>query len=114
MKVLVHADQSVGDFTALNSLVDGVVTGALKHVSDRVTRVEVHLGDENGDKSGADDKRCMMEARLEGRRPVAVTHHADTFDAAVHGAAGSLTKVIVGVLGRSASRRNALGGSTDW
>ena len=34
--------------------------------SAHITRVEVHLGDENAGKRGSDDKRCMMEARLEG------------------------------------------------
>lgn len=111
MKVLIHADPSVGDYDTVTSRVSDVVTGALKHVSDRITRVEVHLGDENGAKGGADDKRCMMEARLEGRQPVAVTHHADTVDAAVHGAAGNLAKVIDGVLGRSASKRGTPDGT---
>jgi hypothetical protein len=36
--------------------------------------VEVHLSDENGKKGGSHDKRCMMEARLEGHQRGALTH----------------------------------------
>jgi hypothetical protein len=50
------------------------------------------LGDENGAKGGQDDKRCMMEARVEKRHPIAVTHHAATLDEAIAGAAGKLRR----------------------
>lgn len=36
-----------------------------------ISRVEVHLSDEDGKKGGQNDKRCMMEARLDGRQPAA-------------------------------------------
>jgi hypothetical protein len=58
---------------------------ALSRVSDHITRVEVHLSDASDRKSGSNDKCCMMEARLENRRPIAVTHEAETLDHAVDG-----------------------------
>jgi len=42
----------------------------------------------------------VMEARLEGRQPVAVTHHAPTVDQAVDGAAAKLARLIESTLGR--------------
>ena len=45
---------------------------ALEHVSDRVTRVEVHLRDDKQGRDGHDDKRCTMEVRLAGEQPMAV------------------------------------------
>jgi hypothetical protein len=45
----------------------------------------VHLGDENGHKRGGNDKRCMMDARLDGRPPIAVTQQAPPLDQAVDG-----------------------------
>jgi len=60
----------------------------------------VHLSDENADKSGEHDKRCLMEARLEGRQPIAVTHRAATLDQAIDGAADKLTQMIESTLGR--------------
>jgi ribosome-associated translation inhibitor RaiA len=73
---------------------------ALSRFSDRITRVEVHLSDQNSDKSGQDDKRCMMEARIEGRQPTAVTHQAATLDDAVDGAADKLKRSIESTLER--------------
>ena len=101
MQVLLNSDHSVADFAAMSTHVSAVVDEALNHFRDHVTRVEVHLGDENGKKPGPDDKRCMMEARLDHRKPIAVTHHADTVESAVHGAAQSLAKAIDRAIGRA-------------
>ena len=57
-------------------------------------------GDQNSDKSGQDDKRCMMEARLEGRQPTAVTHQAASLADAVDGAADKLKRSLESTLAR--------------
>ena len=101
MQIQMNTDGNIEGHEALATQVSSVVENALKHVSDHITRVEVHLSDENSDKKGGnDDMRCVMEARLEGRQPVAVTHHAATVDQAVDGAAGKLTRMIESTLGR--------------
>jgi hypothetical protein len=46
-----------------------------------------------------------MEARLEGRQPIAVTHQAATMDQAVNGAAEKLTGAIESIIGRQRDRR---------
>ena len=109
MQVLLNSDHSVADFAAMSTHVDAVVGEALNHLRDHITRVEVHVGDENGKKPGPDDKRCMMEARLGNRKPIAVTHHADTIESAVHGAARRLAKALDKVIGRSAGASEARG-----
>jgi len=100
MQVLVNTDHNIQGHEALAAQVSEVVDNALNRVSDHITRVEVHLDDENGDKHGPNDKRCVMEARLEGRQPIAVTHRAATLDQAVDGAADKLTRLIESTLGR--------------
>jgi ribosome-associated translation inhibitor RaiA len=108
MQIQVHTDHNIEGHQALIDHVSGVVERALNRVSEHITRVEVHLSDVNGDKSGPNDKRCVMEARLEGRQPVAVTHQAATLDQAVDDAADKLTRLIESTLGRrsdQASRR---------
>jgi hypothetical protein len=42
----------------------------------------------------------MMEARLEGSQPIAVTHQAATLDQAMDGAANKLSRLIESTLGR--------------
>ena len=107
MQVQVNTDHNIEGHEALAAQISEVVESALNRVSDHITRVEVHLTDENGDKSGQNDKRCMMEARLEGRQPIAVTHQAATLDQAVDGAADKLTRLIESTLGRRQASRKS-------
>ena len=100
MHVQTNTGRSIEGSEALSAQVEAVVVGALGRLADRVTRVEVHLSDENSTKGGADDKRCMMEARLEGRPPTAVTHHAATIEQAMDGAAAKLARAIESTLAR--------------
>lgn len=73
----------------------------LGRFKDELTRIEVHLGDENSaKKSGAADKRCMMEARPEGLDPIAVEAHADEFEPAIHDAVGKLKRALASRLHR--------------
>ena len=102
MLVQINTDHNIHGTEAVAIQVTDVVEAALQRFSDRITRVEVHIGDENGPKGGGDDIRCMLEARLEGRQPIAVTHHATTVQLAVHAASGDLAKVIESILGRAA------------
>ena len=67
-------------------------------LQSQITRVEVHFSDENGGKGGANDKRCVMEARLAGRKPIAVTDQADTFDEVIDGAAEKLKHALKKIL----------------
>jgi len=101
MQIQLNTDRNIEGHEALATRVNEEVESALKRFSDRITRVEVHLSDENSDKKGGnDDMRCVMEARLEGRQPVAVTHHAATLDQAIDGAADKLASLIESTLGR--------------
>jgi ribosome-associated translation inhibitor RaiA len=100
MQVLINTGHNIEGGEALAAQFRGAVESALDRSSDRITRVEVHLSDENGQKHGADDKRCMIEACLEGHQPLAVTHHAAALDQAVDGAADKLARLIEHTLGR--------------
>ena len=106
MQIQVNTDHNIEGHEALADQIRDVVESALNRVSDHITRVEVHLSDENGDKGGPNDKRCMMEARLEGRQPVAVTQHAATLEQAVDGAADKLIRLIESTLGRRHDRES--------
>ncbi|WP_394791972.1 HPF/RaiA family ribosome-associated protein [Rhodoferax sp.] len=94
MQIQINTDHNIEGREALASHVTGMVQHALQRLSAHITRVEVHLSDENSDKNAHHDKRCLLEARLEGRPPVAVTHHADTLHKAVDGANDKLIRKI--------------------
>jgi ribosome-associated translation inhibitor RaiA len=101
MQIQVNTDRNIEGHEALVAQVRGVVENALSRYEDFITRVEIHLSDENSNKKGGnDDIRCMMEVRLEGRQPAAITHQAATVEQAVDGAADKLTRLIESTLGR--------------
>ena len=109
MQILIHTDHHIEGHEALVAWATPEIETAVSRHRDHITRIEVHLSDQNGHKGGQDDKRCMMEARLEGRQPLAVTHHADTLYQAITGAADKLTRLIASTLGRAARAEAAPG-----
>lgn len=100
MQVLVNSDHHIVGGEELTERVQGVVEGKLERFNGRITRVEVHLNDLNGSKLGERDKRCMMEARLGGMKPIAVSHEAPTLTEAIHVAADKLERAIEHALGK--------------
>jgi ribosome-associated translation inhibitor RaiA len=106
MQIQVNTDHTIEGHEVLADKIRGVVENALSRMSDHITRVEVHLTDERGPKSGKNDKRCMMEARLEGRQPIAATDEAATLELAVNGAADKLARLIEHTLGKLHDQRN--------
>lgn len=105
MKIQVNTDPGIAGHAARVEGVSRIVAHALARFSEHITRVEVHLSDENGAKSGPLDQRCMLEARLQGRQPVAVTEHAASQGQALHGAAEKLTHLLEHTLGRVHDRK---------
>ena len=76
------------------------ITDELSRFASNITRIEVHLSDENGKKDGLNNIRCLMEARLEGKQPIAVTNQADSVDQAVSGAIDKLKASLETITGR--------------
>jgi hypothetical protein len=105
MNIQIHTDHNIKGHKALINKVDSMVKSALSWFSSHVTRVNVHLSEENGNKkTGHDVMRCMIEAHLEVRQPIAVTHQAVSLDEAVEGASDKLAGMIGTILGRMQSR----------
>ena len=103
MQIEISTDNNIEGREKLTAHVKGVVEDAMSRFSKRITRVEVHLTDVNAHKDGHNDTRCVMEARLDGRPPTAVTHQAASLGEAVEGAAGKLKRMIESTLGRESS-----------
>lgn len=100
MIIQFNTDHTIHSRAPLTAEVEASVRSAMSHYHDRISRVEVHLSDENGGKAGGNDIRCVMEARPAGHPPVAVTHHADNLVEAVDGAAVKLKAALDHTLGR--------------
>lgn len=100
MQVLVNSDHHIVAGEDLTERVQGVVEGRLDRFSGRITRVEVHLNDLNSSKLGERDKRCLMEARVGGIKPIAVSHEAPTLTEAIHVAADKLERALDHAFGK--------------
>ncbi|MFN3580685.1 MAG: HPF/RaiA family ribosome-associated protein [Pseudomonas sp.] len=105
MQIQINTDNHIQGDEQLTSRVESSVRNTLQRFSDQITRVEVHLRDENSAaKSGPADKRCQLEVRLAGRQPTSVTEVAASIDQAVSGAAQKMVRSLettLGKLGRS-------------
>lgn len=107
MNIQITTDANIDGNEDLRRHIEGAVTESLDRFSDRITRVEVFLSDESSSaKSRNDDKRCVVEARLAGLRPIAVTHRTGNVLQAVEGAVEKLEKTLDRTLGRLKDVRN--------
>ncbi|MGG5809553.1 HPF/RaiA family ribosome-associated protein [Falsiroseomonas sp. CW058] len=93
MRIQVNTHDTAGD-DGYTTRVEAQVAGELDRFTEHLTRVEVHLADVNGDKGGAADKRCMIEARPTHHKPIAVTHQAPTLPMAIDGALDKINRAL--------------------
>lgn len=95
MEIIINTDSRVQNTPGLREHVTSVVQQELKHVSENVTRIEVHLRDVNSDKKGGeDDKKCLIEARVAGSQPVVAEHYASEINLALSGATKQLARAL--------------------
>ncbi len=100
MKIQFNTGRNIIGSEELRASLTSLISGELSRFDDHITRLEVHLSDEDGKKSGQNDKRCVLEARLEGRQPIAVTNHAGSHEQAVTGAVDKLKSSLETIQGR--------------
>ncbi|BAM04840.1 HPF/RaiA family ribosome-associated protein [Phycisphaera mikurensis] len=89
---------------ALKTRVNEQVEKAMARVSHGITRVEVHLRDDNAGKHGNDDKRAVMEARPEGHRPITVDSKGEDLYKVIDEAAAKLGRAVKSHLDRISER----------
>ena len=111
MKVQVNSDKQVVVDAEVSSMVEAEVRRVLGRFEAQLTRLEVHLSDSNSSsKAGLRDKRCLLEARAAGQKPVSVSFETASVGAAVRGAAGKMKRLLETSFGKSsgqASKRPA-------
>ena len=67
MDIQFNTDNQIDGDAAMQARAREIVEGALARFAARLTRVELHLADENSPaKGGSADIRCTMEAAMRG------------------------------------------------
>ena len=100
MQVQVNTSNGIDNKETLDRWAERYLNDALARFRQEITRIEVQLSDENSGKKGAADKRCMLEARVNGHEPLAVNHHGETQDDAFRGATQKLLRALEHMLGK--------------
>ena len=94
MQVQINTDNHIENSERLTNFFSNEVNNELERFDNQITRVEVHFGDENSEKFGKNDKRCLIEVRLAKKDPLAVTDHADTIEKAFSNAILKVKRVL--------------------
>jgi hypothetical protein len=105
MKVQVNTSNDVENKEGLERWASEYINEHLGRYEQDITSIEVQMTDENhAGKGGGGDKRCMMDARVAGRAPVAVTSFAADQNVAFRGAADKLAHALDHVFGKQDRR----------
>ena len=105
MQIQVHSDNHIEGSARLVEWVSDSVASKLARFDDELTRIVVHLHDDNGAKAGAQDKRCQIEARPKGLQPLSVTHKSETLEQAIDGAIEKMHHALDHQFGKLRSKR---------
>jgi ribosome-associated translation inhibitor RaiA len=100
MKIQFNTDKTINGDDRHQDFFTAQIAKELKRFQSDITRVEVHLSDENGKKDGKKDIRCLLEGRIEGKQPIAVSCQADNEELAISGAIDKLKTSLETIFGR--------------
>ncbi len=100
MQIQINTDNNVSVRESFGDKLETMLSEKLSRFSEHITRLEVHLSDENGPKTGVMDKKCIIEARHSGRAPVAVSAIGDNYELALKGAVEKLMASLTTIQGK--------------
>ena len=90
MEVQITTDHNIEGSMGLNEYLGATLKDDLARFGSHLTKVDVHLADENSHKDTPNDKRCILQASVKGRPPIVVKNHADTVELSFTGALSKL------------------------
>ena len=105
MQVLINSDKNISMHAALSTSIEAEIHRLLDRFDTHLTRVEVFVTDENADKSGLRDKRCVIEARPNSHQPLTVSDESADVQTAVSSAAKKMQRLLETTFGRIADKR---------
>ncbi|HZX25497.1 MAG TPA: HPF/RaiA family ribosome-associated protein [Telluria sp.] len=106
MMIKIFTDHTLDRHQGLDEHVQKQVHDALDRFGEQIMSVEVHVSDAIAEKHAAGENRCMMEARVTGYKPIAVSDHSATLHQAIAGAADKLQRAVDSALGRLNDRKH--------
>jgi len=105
MIIQINTDHNISENEKMDLYFKTLIADSLKNYSEHITRLEVHFSDQNGNKEGSKDKKCLLEARIEGRQPNVVTATASTIEEALNNAIDKMTALLKTAIEQMKSHR---------
>lgn len=91
MKIEFNTDKNIKGGKEFTAPYIAKIESSLGRFSEIITHLDARLSNEDVAGNGVNTNQCKLEARLEDRKPIAVTNNADTYERAVSGALDKLT-----------------------
>ena len=100
MQIQFNTDKTIEGGERNQNYFTPILTEALKRYDSHITSLQVHVSDENGKKEGVNDIQCLIEARLEGLKPVAVKAQGNNVEIAVSSAIDKMKASLETIIGK--------------
>ena len=100
MEILINTDHNIEGTAQMRSYFQEQIENQFERFSEHLSRIEVKISDENGDKKSENDKRCVLEARIKGMQPIAVTSFGNTVEKAFNTAADKMKTSLDSTIGK--------------
>ncbi|MAY84501.1 MAG: hypothetical protein CMP59_10250 [Flavobacteriales bacterium] len=104
MTIQINTDKNIEGSQNMEAYFTERLEEGLKHFSELITRLEVHVSDQNADKEGADDIQVRIEARVRGKEPVLVEARAGNQEAALSAAIDKIQGLMRKIKGKLLDR----------
>jgi ribosome-associated translation inhibitor RaiA len=104
MQILINSDKNIAMHAALSTSIEDELHHLLDRFDSHLTRIDVFLTNENDDKPGLQDIRCILEARPRDHQSLTVTDDSKEIQTAVSGAARKMQHLLETTYGRIADK----------
>ena len=94
MQIQINTDHNIKGNERLVNFYTSEIHKELNRFDQFITRIEVHFGDENSEKFGKNDKKCLIEARIAKKDPIAVTSNEESIEKAFYTALDKIKRVL--------------------
>jgi ribosomal subunit interface protein len=100
MQIQINSDKNINITDELKEDYKAKTEKRLARFDSFITRIEVHLSDENSEKSGLNDKKCLIEARMENRQPIIVTDTSEAIEKSFSSALNKMRRKMDSIVGK--------------
>ncbi len=100
MEILINTDHNIEGTAQMRAYFQEQIETQFERFREHLSRIEVKISDENGDKKSENDKRCVLEARIKGMQPIAVTSFGNTVEKAFNTAADKMKTSLDSTIGK--------------